>query len=138
MNLKDIVAITGKPGLYKIVSQANRGYIVEQINGDGKRLMTKPTDRIAGLHDITLYTNSGDALLRDVFKEMDKNADKIPADLKKGEELKSFFEVVLPDYDRERVYTSDMKKVVKWYQEVKDLPEYSEPDPVEEEDSETE
>ena len=134
MNLKDIVSISGKPGLYKVINQANRGYIVEQINGDGKKIMTKPTDRIAGLHDITLYTDSGDALLRDVFKEMDKNADKIPTDLKNGEALKEFFATVLPNYDRERVYTSDMKKVIKWHEEVKELPEYAEPDPEEDAD----
>ena len=132
MNLKDIVSITGKPGLYKIISQANKGYIVEQINGNGKRIMTKPADRIAGLHDITLYTDIGDALLRDVFKEMDARKEQIPKDLKNGDALKSFFAEVLPNYDRERVYTSDMKKVIKWHEEVSVMPEYSAPDPVEE------
>ena len=129
MNLKQIMAISGKSGLFKLVSQAKRGVIVESLT-DGKRFPAFLNDRISSLEEISIYTTSEDKPLKEVFeiiKEKYNNQPVIGVG-KENKDIKEFFGSILPDYDSERVYVSDMKKVLNWYNQLAeknllDLPE---------------
>ncbi len=116
MDLSKILAISGKPGLYKNVGQTKTGVIVESIT-DGKRFPAFAHERISSLAEISIFTTGEDIPLEDVFKKIyekydgEKVLDKKPG----GTELKEFLAEVLPDYDRDRVYVSDIKKLVQWY-----------------------
>ena len=113
--LKGILAISGQPGLFKLVAEAKNSIIVESLL-NGKRMPAYSTAKISSLEDIAIYTETAEVPLKDVFKSIaDKEnmaaVEKIPA----GNELKDYFESVLPEYDKDRVYTSDMKKIIQWY-----------------------
>lgn len=116
MELKDILAISGQPGLYKFVAQSMRGVIVESLI-DGKRMNASATSRVSALTEISMFTEGEDIALADVFTNIwnytegkeaishKESADKIQAEFAK----------VLPEYDRDRVHVSDMKKCFAWY-----------------------
>ncbi|GAB4312387.1 MAG: DUF5606 domain-containing protein [Bacteroidales bacterium] len=116
MDLTKIVAISGKPGLYKVLTQSKAGLVVESLI-DGKKFTAFSHERISTLEEISIYTEGEDTPLKDVLKSMYDKLDGKPALSHKSPagELKSFFEEVLPDYDKENVYPSDIKKVIQWY-----------------------
>jgi hypothetical protein len=116
MDLSKILSISGKPGLYKMVGQTKTGAIVESLS-DNKRFPAFASERISSLEEISIFTNDEDMALKDVLKAIyDKTDGQKAIDHKsKPEELKEFFEEVIPDYDQERVYISDIKKVINWY-----------------------
>ena len=116
MKLKDILSISGKGGLYKFISQARNGIIVESFE-DGKRTAVPTSAKVSALEDIAIFTDSKEVPLADVFKKIyEKESGKVTIDHKSSpEELKAFIETILPDYDKERVYVSDIKKLVLWY-----------------------
>lgn len=117
MNLEKIVAISGKPGLFKICSRGAGNLIVESI-ADGKRFPTFAHDKISSLEEICIYTTGEDRPLKDVFVSIhEKMGDDIGFDPKKATplELREKFLQILPDYDEDAVYPSDMKKVFQWY-----------------------
>ncbi len=116
MNLKDILSISGYPDLYKLVAQARSGIIVESVV-TGKRMQAFASSRISSLEDIAIYTEDGEVPLKELFinifnKEEGKQTIKHSASSK---ELKNLFAEALPNYDKERVYVSDMKRIIKWY-----------------------
>lgn len=111
--VKDILAIGGHPGLFKMITQAKNGIIVESLV-DGKRMPTHATSKISALEDISIYTEMGDVPLSEVFISIfEKGLNVDPKS--DAATLKSNFEKVVADYDSDRVYTSDMKKVFAWY-----------------------
>ena len=116
--LKDILSITGKPGLYKLVSRGNNMLIVESLV-DGKRMPTYARDKIVSLGEISMYTMGDDIALSEVLTKLgEKEGLKVASiDPKKADndELRDFFGEVLPDFDRDRVYPSDIRKLVQWY-----------------------
>ena len=114
--LKGILAVSGQGGLFKIVSQAKNSIIVESLV-DGKRMPAYATSRISALEDISIFTEDGDVKLYDVFKNISEKEDGGQAISHKASanELKKYFNEILPDYDQDRVYVSDMKKVIQWY-----------------------
>ncbi len=114
--LKGILAVSGQGGLFKIVSQAKNSIIVESLI-DGKRMPAYATSRISALEDISIFTEDGDVKLYDVFKNISEKEDGGQAISHKASsnDLKNYFEEILPDYDKDRVYVSDMKKVIQWY-----------------------
>lgn len=116
MDLSKILSIAGKPGLFKVVAQTKNGVVVESLL-DGKRHTAFSSDRVSSLEEISVFTEMDDAPLKDIFKKIsDKQEGKAAISHKSdGKELKAFFEEVLPDYDKERVYNSDIKKVIQWY-----------------------
>lgn len=116
MELKDILSIAGKPGLFKNIGQAKSGVIVESLI-DGKRFPAFAHERISSLAEISVFTYEEDIPLVDVFKKIyEKYEGKEAIDPKSGgKALKAFMKEVLPEYDEERVYTSDIKKMVNWY-----------------------
>lgn len=116
--LKDILSIAGQSGLYRMVSQAKNGIIVESLT-DGKRMPAYATSRISALEDISIYTEEGDIHLTEVFISIfEKNAWVNPKT--DSNALKAAFKVVVPDYDAQRVYASDIKKVFAWYKLLND------------------
>lgn len=116
--LKTILAITGKPGLYKLVSRGNNMLIVESLV-DGKRIPTYARDKIVALSDISMFTTGDDIALSEVLTKVGEKEGLKPvaADPKKmsNKELGDFFTAVLPDWDQDRVYPSDIRKLIQWY-----------------------
>jgi len=116
MELKDILSVSGKPGLYKTIAQTKNGVIIESLT-DGKRIQAFASDKISSLGEISIFTVSEDMPLREVFRLIQEKSSEQPVPDSKADDstLKAFFEIVLPDYDRERVYTSHVRKLVQWY-----------------------
>ena len=116
--LKTILSIAGKPGLYKLISQGKNMLIVESLT-DKKRLPAYGNEKIISLGDISMYTDDDDVPLREVLLSMKKkeNGQAVALDIKKAssEELNAYLAVVLPEFDRDRVHTSDIKKLISWY-----------------------
>ncbi len=116
MDLSKILAISGKPGLYKHIAQSKTGIIIESIN-DKKRSSAFATEQISSLSDISIFTTDEDVKLEDVLKSIFKKEDgkKTISSKSSSQDLKAYFKEVLPEYDQDRVYVSDIKKVLKWY-----------------------
>ena len=122
MDLSKIVSISGKPGLYMIKSQAIGKIIVESLL-DGKCVPAFAHDRMSSLEEISIFSTDEDRPLKEVFKMVhDKMGDKVDFDYKKvgNDVLREKFAAVMPDYDEEAVYPSDIKKVFAWYQMLMD------------------
>lgn len=122
MDLSKIVSISGKSGLYLVKSQAVGRLIVESVI-DGKCTPAFAHDRMSSLEEISIFSTDEDRPLKDVFKMIhEKIGDKVDFDYKKAtpEQLREKFAFVMPDYDEEAVYPSDMKKVFAWYQMLMD------------------
>lgn len=118
MDLKGIVNITGKPGLYKVLSTTKGGFIVEALDGTGKRTVIPGTSKVAALDDISVYTADEQEALKDIFRRMKAdNVDLSDLDIAKADNaaIIARFETLVPNYDREQVYVSDMRKLMKWY-----------------------
>lgn len=117
--METILAISGKPGLYKLVSSSNTGLIIEILDESKKRTPVFPTDRVTSLADIAMYTDSEDIALWKVLKNLgEKEGNKeCLFNYKKASkaELHDFFSQVLPSYDRDRVHDGDIKKLIQWY-----------------------
>ena len=115
--LKTILSVSGKPGLYRLLSQGKNNLIVESLQ-TGQRIPIHPKDRVVSLGDISMFTDAEDVALSEVLTRVhQRQAGALFADdlLKDGEALRSTFAEVLPSYDRDRVYTSDIKKLFTWY-----------------------
>ena len=120
MDLSKILSISGKPGLFKMVGESKNGLVVESLS-DGKRIPAFSHERISSLKEISIYTETEDLPLADVFKNIyEKNEGKPLTSTKKlsSDELKKLFEEYVPAYDKDAVYTSDMKKVISWYNQL--------------------
>ncbi len=116
MDLSGIISISGKPGLSKIISQSKNGIIVESLI-DQKRFPVQGAQRVSSLEDISIYTYEDDVPLISVFESIHKNAkgEAILSHKSSPEEIKDFIKGILPNYDEDRVYQSDLKKIVQWY-----------------------
>jgi len=116
MTIEKIIAIAGKPGLFEIISQTKGGLIVQSLL-DKKRIPINAMHNVSSLNDIAIYTYEEEVTLREVFKNIAKkqnNAECI-SHKESNANLISFFNEVLPDFDDERVYASNIKKIVQWY-----------------------
>nr|WP_294861300.1 DUF5606 domain-containing protein [uncultured Fluviicola sp.] len=116
MNLTGIIAISGKPGLYKVLAQGKNNIIVESLE-DKKRVPAYASDRISALDDISIYTYDEDKPLREIFTSIyEKEKGKETISHKEDQnKLKAYLIEVLPNFDQERVYASDIKKIFQWY-----------------------
>ena len=116
MKLKEILTISGKPGLHKLVKQTGNGVIVESIE-DKKRFPAFAHQKISSLEEISIFTDTEDMPLKDVLKKMAEKHERGPSINPKSssEELKSYFAEIVPEYDEERVYVSHIKKIIQWY-----------------------
>ncbi len=129
MEFKDILAISGMPGLYQFIAQGKNGIIVESFD-TGKRQHIGAHLKVSSMDDIAVFTSEGEARLKDVFKkihEMENGGETIDPRSDK-ESLFAYFEKVLPDFDPSRVYQSDIKKILQWYNTLlkKDLLKFEE------------
>lgn len=116
IKLTDIISISGKSGLYKVVAQAKNSVIVESLE-DKKRIPAYATDRISALDDISIYTYGEDKPLKEIFTDIyaKENGGATLSHKDDVKKLKTYFLEILPDYDQERVYSSDLKKLFQWY-----------------------
>lgn len=116
MDIAEIVAVTGVPGLFKVAARRTDGLIVTSLVDDKTQFLSGRTHLFSTLDNITLFTTDEPAILKDVLASIKKNEGKTPVpDLKNDAGLKAWLEVVLPNYDKEKVHVSDMKKLAKWY-----------------------
>ena len=116
MSLDKIIAISGKPGLYELLSQTRGGFVVKSLIDDRKQSISM-RNNVSVLNEISIYTYDEEIPLRDVFiliAEKHKDEKILSHKSSKGE-LESFFKEILPNFDEDRVYASDIKKVVQWY-----------------------
>lgn len=116
MELKDILAISGQPGLFKFIAQSSNGVIVEALS-DGKRMNASASSKVSSMSEIAIFTESEDMPLAQVFENIFKHTEGKQTISSKStpEQMKAMFKEILPDYDRERVHVSDMKKVISWF-----------------------
>lgn len=115
-----ILSIAGKPGLYKLVSQGKNMLIVEEL-ATGKRRPAYMRDKVMSLADISMYTTDEDVPLYTIYESISKLEDGKTVDIKAlsgDEEVREYFAKVLPTFDRERVYTSDIRKALSWYNQL--------------------
>ena len=116
--LKNILAVTGKPGLFKLVSRGNNMLIVESLL-DGRRMPTYARDKIVSLADVSMFTEGDDIALNEVLTKLGEKeglkAASIDPKKADNDQLRAFFAAVLPNYDRDRVYPSDIRKLIIWY-----------------------
>jgi hypothetical protein len=114
MEYSRIVAVTGLPGLYEILSSKSDGAIVRSLEDGSTKFISSRVHNLSHLESIEIYTTGDNVSLSDIFNAMKNSSDALP-DTKDNKALKSYFEKTYPDIDFDRVYTSDMKKMVNWY-----------------------
>ncbi|MCQ2606503.1 MAG: DUF5606 domain-containing protein [Bacteroidales bacterium] len=115
--LKDILSISGQSGLFKLVAQSSRSIIVESLE-TGKKIPVYFSSKVSALEDIAIYTEDEEVPLAEIFEKIYKMENKGQTSISSkstNEDIKDYFGDVLPNYDKERVYVSDMKKVLNWY-----------------------
>ena len=118
--MKDtILAINGKPGLYKLVSRGNNSLIVETLDDAHRRMPVFASDRITSLRDTAMYTDDEDKPLVEILDTLYKKEEGKESSLNykkaSSKQLREYFAEILPDFDRERVHDSDIKKLLQWY-----------------------
>jgi hypothetical protein len=114
MEYNKIVAVTGLPGLYELISSKNDGAIVRSLDDKSTRFVSSRVHNFSHLESIEIYTINENVNLVDIFKAMEKSSVALP-DTKDNAVVKKYFEKIYPDIDFERVYISDMKKMIKWF-----------------------
>lgn len=140
--LKGILSVSGQSGLYKMVAESKNNIIIESLD-TLKRMPVHSTSKVSALEDIAIYTENGDVPLKDIFKLISdkENGGKAINPKASANDLKVYFGNVVPEYDKDRVYVSDIKKVLLWYNTLleKGMLDFSETEEEEEkEQSETE
>lgn len=127
MNLRGIVAVSGRPGLFKLVGQNKAGYVLESLDAQKVKIVANiATTKLASLEDITVYGEDDDLKLTDILADFAATKVNVPEGKAEAAELRKFFLEVVPNHDQAKVYTSDMKKIVTWYHIIKDLPLFTE------------
>lgn len=115
--IKKIISVSGKPGLFRLVNQGKNMLIVEAL-GTGKRQPIYARDKVVSLGDISIYTTEGDEPLAQVLENVSAKAEGKPVDLKAFADdaaIREYFAEILPAFDNDRVYTTDIKKLLSWY-----------------------
>jgi hypothetical protein len=126
MNLQGIVSVAGKPGLWRALAQNKTGFVLESLDEKKVKLVVNlSTAKLAALDEITIFGTDEDIKLTDVLERI-KNAASVPEVKADGKKMREFFREVAPDHDEEKVYASDMKKILAWYFILKDMPIFSE------------
>lgn len=114
MEYSKIVAVTGIPGLYEILSSKSDGAVVRSLEDGSTKFISARVHNLSHLESIEVYTTGENVTLSDIFQAIKNNGEQLP-DVKDNKALKQYFEKVYPELDLERVYTSDMKKMINWY-----------------------
>lgn len=130
MNLRALVSVTGKSGLFKLIGQNKGGFILESLDDKKvKSTVNLSTTKMATLEDITIYGEDDEIRLLDVFEAVKASGNDTPDVKADGTTLREFFREVAPGHDESRVYSSDIKKIISWYNIIKDLPLFEEEAP---------
>jgi hypothetical protein len=119
MEYKRIVAVTGMPGLFEVISSKNDGALVRSLSDNTTKFVTSRVHNMSHLESIEVYTTGENVNLTEVFEAMQAGTEALP-DTKDNAALKAYFQKVYPELDFERVYASDMKKMVKWFEVLRD------------------
>ncbi|HLU51652.1 MAG TPA: DUF5606 domain-containing protein [Flavobacteriaceae bacterium] len=131
MSLEKILSISGKPGLYRLLAQTRTGFLAESLI-DGKKASVNLRQNVSLLSEIAIYTLKEEVPLREIFKKIQEKENGGPAISHKEskEKLEEYFFEILPDYDEDKVYVSDIKKVIQWYNllQEKKLDDFSAPE----------
>ena len=117
MSLEKVLAIAGKPGLYKLIAQTRGGFVAESLM-DNKRLSVNVQQNVSVLSEIAIYTLTEEVPLKRVFENIKKKENGKPTSVKAKDSkdtLEEYFFEILPEYDEDRVYVSDIKKIIQWY-----------------------
>ncbi len=139
--IKGILSITGKPGLYKLLSRGKNALIVENI-ATKKRIPTYPHEKVISLADITMYTEHGDEPLPEILEKIYAHTEGKAIDIKgfaNDAAIRAYFGEIIPDFDTERVYTTDIRKLFSWFNQLiaAGITEFKEPEEEEEAKEET-
>jgi hypothetical protein len=128
MNLRGIVSLSGRPGLFKALAQNRSGFILESLDEAKNKVVTNATSKLATLDDITVFGEDDDITLISIFEKMKESAESNPVPDAKadGKILRTYFTSIVPNHDPERVYTSDIKKIITWYNILSVLPLWNE------------
>ena len=114
-----ILAISGKPGLYRLVARGNGNLIVESIDEQKRRITAGSRDRVTSLRDVSMYTMDDDKPLMEVFESIKEKYNAQPVDIQTSKadkaQLFAFLDEVLPENDADRIYPGDVKKLIQWY-----------------------
>lgn len=130
MNLRGIVSVTGKPGLFKLIGQNKTGFILESLDEKKiKIIVNVTTAKMASLEDITIFGEGEDIKLIDVFEKMKEHGNVVGVK-ESNDKLRAYFVEIAPNHDLDRVYVSDVKKIINWYNIIKGLPLFEEEAPV--------
>jgi Domain of unknown function (DUF5606) len=119
MDLKEIMSVSGMPGLYKVMANRTDGLIVEGLHDKARKFVSSRQHMFTPLENITLYTTDDSIELKEVLSNMKKNEGEHPVpDIKKTDDssLRKYMKTIVPNYDEEKVYASDIKKLIKWYE----------------------
>jgi len=115
MEYNKLVSVTGLPGLFELLSSKSDGAVVRSLDDNSTKFVSSRQHNFSHLESIEVYTTKDNTSLAELFKAMKENAEKVPDANADAKTLKAYFEKVYPDLDFERVYTSDMKKMVRWF-----------------------
>ncbi len=118
MDVSNILAVSGLPGLYTLVSSRSNGLVVADIDSGKNRFCSVRKHQFTPLETVAIYTNTDTTPLVDIFQKIKDQQESNPViDIKSSDndEIEDYFLSIVPDYDEDRVYVSDMKKVIKWY-----------------------
>lgn len=128
MNLRGIVSLSGKPGLYKALAQNRSGFILESLDEAKNKVVTNATSKLATLDDITVFGEDDDITLISIFEKMKESAaaNAVPEAKADAKILREYFTAIVPNHDPERVYASDIKKIITWYSILSVLPLWNE------------
>ncbi len=128
MNLRGIVSLSGKPGLYKALAQNRSGFVLESLDEAKNKVVTNATSKLATLDDITVFGEDDDITLISIFEKMKETAatNAVPEAKADAKVLRDYFSTIVPNHDPERVYASDIKKIITWYGILSVLPLWDE------------
>lgn len=130
MNLRGIVSVSGRPGLFKLIGQNKAGYVLESLDAQKLKIVANLSNtKLASLEDITIYGEDDELKLIDVLANIAATKTAVPDLMADGNALRSFFNEVAPNHDQEKVYASDMKKILTWYNLLKEMPLFTEAAP---------
>lgn len=116
MKLETIVAVSGMPGLYKMAGSRSNGLIIEDVDSGKRRFASMRKHQFTPIESVSIYTMVDTVPLIDVFKTIDQNADQLPESNADSASLQGWFGEVLPNYDPDKVFVSDIRKIIKWYE----------------------
>lgn len=130
MNLRALVSVSGKPGLFKLVGQNKGGFVIETLdNAKLKSVVNLNSTKMATLEDITIYGEEEEIRLIDILENVKAWEGTVPDGKSAPDVLRDFFREIAPGHDEDRVYASDIKKIISWYNIIKELPLFDEEAP---------